>query len=292
MAGMALGAGAQIAGQGLSMLLGEHYGRQQVDQQKKLTKVQTEANKELMKEQQKLAMENWENTNYSAQVAQAKKAGMSISALYGGSGAGGATMGGGGGGGAVGGTAEAPSAKTGMGIQMASQLALMNAQKENIEADTENKKAGKEGTEAGTVKTGEETKAIAWENKVKEAIGADVMGKAQNLEVQMRGRTAQKDSADLDAYLAGAYEGKASDDPTSPLAKSIKAGIDQVAQTLENSKKTGDLIEAQKTIEGFKANLAKQGISPDSPWYVKILTTLLKEKFGIEVGETVKKAVK
>ena len=93
-----------------------------------------------MKEQRKIQMQMWKDTNYAAQVEEMKKAGLSIGLKYGKGGAGGATTGAG----ATG--VNAPSAPTGMGLQSGSQLAaqvanieLTKAQTENVRADTERK---------------------------------------------------------------------------------------------------------------------------------------------------------
>lgn len=140
--------GANLANTALGQLGSTFFGRihdqRQLEQQKKLNKLQIAGNKEMSDYERMQSMKMWNDTNYGAQIKHAKDAGMSISALYGGSGGGGATTGGGGGAGVTGGIAPDGNSSTGMGLQMASQLALMEAQKENIEADTANKKAGAE----------------------------------------------------------------------------------------------------------------------------------------------------
>lgn len=143
---MAENAGTGIIGQGMSLLFGGAQDRRQIKQQQKLTDMQSKAQKDMIdysnKAQEAMQMSMWDKTNYKAQIDQMKKAGLSVSEMYGGSGAGGATVGGGGASGSVGGgSAGDPNAGVGMGLQMASQLALQKAQKENIEADTANKKA-------------------------------------------------------------------------------------------------------------------------------------------------------
>ena len=97
-------------------------------------------------------MKMWEDTNYSAQLAQMKKAGLNVGLMYG--------MGGGGGttasiqaGNVSGGNSASGSGEIGMGIQMGMQMALLKAQKENIEADTQLKQ--KEAGYTGGAKTAE-----------------------------------------------------------------------------------------------------------------------------------------
>lgn len=144
-----MGIGSVVGGQALGMILGDYNRARQVEQQEKLTAVQIAAQKEMGKFNAEQQLDLWNKTNAKAQVEHYKDAGLNVGLMYGGGGAGGATAAAASGS-AGSGTAEAPSAQTGMGIQMASQLALMNAQKENIEADTANKKAGTENTGVNT----------------------------------------------------------------------------------------------------------------------------------------------
>lgn len=92
-------------------------------------------------------------TGYQAQVAQMKAAGLNPALMYGSAGGGGSTQGGAGmaggagaGSGSVGGTPSAPDTGITAGIGMGLQLELLDAQKKNIEADTDKKRAetGKE----------------------------------------------------------------------------------------------------------------------------------------------------
>jgi len=96
----------------------------------------------------------WNDTNYTARLKQAEAAGVSKAAVLGGSGTGtqGISVSAPGSSGAAdaAATTNARSQMMGQGMQLASQLALMKAQKENIEADTANKQAGTEQTGAST----------------------------------------------------------------------------------------------------------------------------------------------
>lgn len=100
------------------------------------SKRQVKASKELSDYQYELEMKKWRETGYKAQVQQLKEAGLNPAMMYG--------MGGGGGqssavgsGGGVGAGEGSKGIAAGMGMQ----LQLLKAQKENIEADTENKRA-------------------------------------------------------------------------------------------------------------------------------------------------------
>lgn len=121
--------------------------KDQIKQQQKLQDQQIKGQKELNNFNQELGMKNWRETNYSAQREQMQKAGLNIGMMYGGTQSGGQTMNAGGS--VAGAQAEdqgkASREMAGMGVQTAMQMALMEAQKENIEADTDLKKvdAGK-----------------------------------------------------------------------------------------------------------------------------------------------------
>ena len=77
-------------------------------------------------------MDIWEKTSYKAQMGQLEKAGLNPGLIYGMGGAGG-TLGG------SSATAQGAAGTGAMDIAGAAQIALLNAQRENIEADTENK---------------------------------------------------------------------------------------------------------------------------------------------------------
>lgn len=255
--GMQLAAGAAntILGQVGGMIFGKAQDKRQLRQQEKLNKLQIAGNKEMSEFERQQQMKMWEDTNYSAQVEQAKKAGMSISALYGGTGASGATAGGGSGAAVSGADAGDPNAGVGMGLQMASQLALMNAQKENIEADTANKKAQAEGGQI--------------DNIVKGATKDSAILKIQE---------------DANKALAEAVQSQQkqviNEETMQAQIKTIQENA--IGKILSNEKATKDvrIKEAEAVINEFKANLAKQGISPETPWYVKMIADIA-DKFGI-----------
>lgn len=247
--------------------------RRQIEQQKKLNALDM-GNARQMREMQ---MQTWNETNYEAQMKHAKNAGLSMSIFGKGGGTSGATVGSpttGTNSGTAADPAMAQGASTNQAMTIA-QLGLMGAQKQNIEADTANKKAGAEAQGAGTIKTGEETKLIQWENEVKKMLGTENEITAREREQDVRIIGGEKANAEWEAYKVGAFDGKTYDDKNNPYAKAIRAGLEQTKQTLENSKTAGDILGAQKAIEEFKANLAKEGIAPDSPWYTKIIGTLL-----------------
>ncbi|AXH74945.1 MAG: DNA pilot protein [Microviridae sp.] len=119
-----------IAAAGMNTTTGFINNLMQVGQQERLNNVNEEYNKRMTDYNFQKQMEMWEKTGYGPQVQQMKEAGLNPALMYKGSGAGGQT--------AVAtssqGAAQANSRP--MDITGITQLALLNAQKENIEADT------------------------------------------------------------------------------------------------------------------------------------------------------------
>lgn len=113
--------------------------RRQIEQQKKLNEMDM-VNAERMRN---LQMKTWHETNYGAQMKEAKDAGLSMSIFGKGGGSSGATMGTPSTTNSGNAANAAQSGQTALSQGMAmAQLGLMKAQKENIEADTANKTAG------------------------------------------------------------------------------------------------------------------------------------------------------
>lgn len=282
-----------IGAVGSALGIGEkRQDRRQVEQQKKLNALDME-NAQKMRGMQ---MQTWNETNYEAQMKHAKNAGLSMSIFGKGGGSSGATVGGAATGtnsGTAADPAMAQSTSNNQAMTIA-QLGLMGAQKQNIEADTKNKEAGTgvQAANAGNVQ--EDTKLKAWENEVRKGLGTEGEEKTRGYEQEAREINARKTAADWLTHNAAAYGNKPYDDETSPMAIAQRAGYEQVSQALKNSKTSGNILEAQKAIEEFKANLAKQGITPDSPWYVKILGDLLNKVGLSPIGgaKTIIKAVK
>lgn len=142
-------------GLGMGLMLERHQDRRQLRQQQALQGIQIQGQKELSDYNYAKQLEMWKATNYQAQVEQLKQAGLNPGMLYGMSGGGGTTTGSGSPGSVTGATAPVGEASSAHMINQMLQMGIMKAQKENIEADTELKKAGKPKTEAET----EETKA-------------------------------------------------------------------------------------------------------------------------------------
>jgi len=140
--------------QALGMILGDTWGKQQdryqdarqLEQQRKLQGLQIEGNKELADYSQELSYDLWKRTNYDAQRREMEKAGLNVGLMYAKGGPGG-TTGGVSAGNAQGGQAPVGEMNRGMGMQLALQTAMTQAQIENVKADTALKQteAGKKG---------------------------------------------------------------------------------------------------------------------------------------------------
>lgn len=185
MLGTLLGMGMQIAG----TLRQEH-------QAKKNAKQQVKYQKELAEHQQKLAMENWENTNYAAQIEQMKKAGVSPGLIYGMSG-GGATLGATGSSGAA---SKADTVQTPDFMGMGLTAELQKAQIENIKADTTSKEIDNTNKDEGGIDFQGKTTAIGEATARIDKIKAET----SNTELQTAIGTYQKDVAENQAKISNA----------------------------------------------------------------------------------------
>lgn len=160
--------GQQAAGQAAGNAINEAMGiafqpiknKQQAKQARKLQDIQLEGEATRLQRNEALAMRMWENTGFKATKEQIERAGMNAGLLYG--------MGGGAGGTTAqapssGGTATAETARASHGSEgMGIQLALIEAQRKNIEADTKQKEAETAKTSGvDTEKTKTETSSIA-----------------------------------------------------------------------------------------------------------------------------------
>lgn len=164
------GFGQNVAEAGIGAIfgigVGKHNDKRQVAQQEKLQALQIKGQKEMTDYNTAKQYEMWLKTNYPAQVEQLKAAGLNPGLLYGMSGGGGTTTGSASG--SVTG-AQAPSgggeiqAMAGMGLQlgmMQAQQKLIEAQADNLKADTENKRGvTRENIAMGTEKLFQE-----WQN--------------------------------------------------------------------------------------------------------------------------------
>lgn len=233
---------AQNAGNGImGMIMGGYNDSRQRNQQQHLQDMQIAGQKEMAQYNYRQQMKMWEETNYSAQMAQLKKAGLNPGLIYGMGGGGGTTTGSGGGAGPSG--AQAPSgggemqAMMGMGIQ--SQL--LQAQKENIEAQTEKTKA----ETANVPLTGEQTKASTGLTQVNTAIA--------KIEQEVKGRSIEAAIRTIDAAgekmiqeaEAGRYKNQISEGSWQTQVTQIKTDLITSLLNNEQIKAQTNLTEQQ-----------------------------------------------
>lgn len=238
------------------------------ENQEQMLDIQWRNQRDLNQQGHNLQYEMWKKTNYSAQMEQMRKAGLSPGLMYGQSGAGGATTGSQGGGSAASGNAAAPQQmEIGAMMQAAqaqkAQIELLDAQKKNIDADTANKKAGTEYTSgAQTAKTEAETKTEGHEAAIKYIESKYAEQKeswgATKIENESRQQQVQANVAQNTAESA---------------EKKIEAEA-------KNESIQSAIMMAEKEIKEFEARLTRDGISPNSPWYAKLLKDFI-EKMGI-----------
>lgn len=283
-----LGMIAPIAGAVGGMLgIGEkRQDQRQIEQQEKLQEMQIKGNKEMSEFEKKQQLDLWNKTNTEAQVKHIKEAGMNPALLYGMSGGGSATTGGGIGSGVSGGNAA-----TGVqGQAMAIETMMAAAQIENLKAQTEKTKAEAENI-SGVERQlkGEQTAGIAFQNAVNKAIGAENLASKEGTAIESLKLHWSKQLAEYNAWETANFEGKATDDPYSPLAKAHRAGLQKTLEELQHAKTENNIAKAEATIKQFEASMAEEGIAPNSPWGVKIITDLLKK---IGVLDTINTAIK
>ena len=133
----AIGATGQVASGVLGMIGQRQREKRAMKNTRELMDIQFRNQKQLDKYGQELQLETWEKTNYPAQVAMLKEAGMNPGLLYGNGGPGGVT-GSQGGGSAASGSAPAPQdwpLDIGQAAMMAAQIKLMNAQANKTEKE-------------------------------------------------------------------------------------------------------------------------------------------------------------
>lgn len=192
--GMQAASGA--IGTGMGLLLERHQDKRQLKQQGKLQALEITGQKEMSDYNYAKQLQMWEDTNFSAQMEQLKKAGLNPGLLYGMGGAGGATTGQPSGN--VTGGKAAEQSQIQQSLEMGMQLQLLKAQKENIEADTANKKADLPVKGAQVGKIGAETASITQgiENQKAQELLTTAQTKIARLEALFKSET-MEDAIDI-----------------------------------------------------------------------------------------------
>lgn len=253
--------------------------------------MQIEGNKEMAEFNRKQQMKLWEDTNYSAQMAQMKKAGLNPGLMYDAGGQGGVTQ-------AQAGNVDAPKGQeeeTGLeAVGMGIQAALAKAQAKNLEANT--KKAEAEAKNIAGIDTeikGEELRGKAFFNDLNDRL-KEVEANARHSQAESRYWEGMRDSEKYRTDYSEKYTQNAPENTKG--ARMIRVEMEQMEQDLIRAKKANNILDAETIIKEFEAGLAEKGIPPNSPWYAKLLGDLLN-KIGImdwlEVGKAAtKKAIK
>lgn len=134
---LAMAGGGAALGIGEEVLMGNYRRKKQLEQQQKLTNIQTEANKSLAKYGMGISKEMWDYTNYENQRKHMEAAGLNPALMYGSAGQGGTTAS------ASAGSASggmAGDSKQGMGLDgamIASQIRVNEAQAKKLDAEAE-----------------------------------------------------------------------------------------------------------------------------------------------------------
>lgn len=224
--------------------------------------MQMDYEKEMTKFQRDQQMKLWEDTNYKAQMEQMRKAGLNPGLMYEGGGQGGQTTP------AGGASADVPE-NDGMGLQMGAQSAMqaaaMKAQIDLTKAQTEKTRIEAENIGEGGVQR-ESIRSTTNKNNVETAIR----------EIERKYTEMQQ------AWKTTEMEGKAgiSQIQARTLLNTQDDEIARIKELAKQADKSTAIMEAEKVIKEFEAQLAKDGIPPNSPWYAKLLGDLLN-KIGV-----------
>ena len=81
--GMGLGAAESGLGAIMGMVLGKQNDKRQIEQQSKLTDMQTAAQREMIQYNKELELQMWKDTSYGAQKEQMRQAGLNPGLMYG-----------------------------------------------------------------------------------------------------------------------------------------------------------------------------------------------------------------
>lgn len=163
----AINAGSGLAGTAIGMIGQKQRSKEAWERSKEGMNIQYNNQRELNKQAKELALQQWKDTSYGAQVEEMNKAGINPGLLYGMSGGGGQTASTGSGGSASSGQVPSPmpmdvSAISGL-AKNAAEIGLIKAQEEKTKVETE-----KTGAETQTV---ERTRELLIENLKQIGIG-------------------------------------------------------------------------------------------------------------------------
>lgn len=136
-------------------------------------------------------------------------------------------------------------------------------------------------TDAETASIQEKTASTQFENSLNNAIGLDTMWKRYTDISDQIAIKFQKENLEFEAWKLGSI-GANGLTKNSPAVKAMRAGYEMAEQQLKQAKIQEDISAAVKIVKDFEAGLAKQGISPNSPWWVKLVGDLIQSS-GIKM---------
>lgn len=295
-AGIAEGAAGGIIGTGMGLLLEGHNDRRQLAQEAKLQAQQMAGQKEMAEFNRMQQMKMWEDTNYSAQIKQLKKAGLNPGLIYGMSGGGGATTNAAQAAGPTSGSAPKGGGEA-MGLmagtmQAGIQTALIQAQKDLLEAQAKTEEVKPENITAATQNTKADTALKQIQARI-QTIDAEIAGRT--LEDKIDIITAEASSATTDALRVQRQNNIEAATMQTVMDK-IKA--DYIAVLLQNANTAQDtkLKTAQTTTEKGKPPLQRQELQTQASGIVqkwrslelegrRITTDEIKAMAGENIGQ-------
>lgn len=264
---LTLGLGA--AQQGANLLIGDRNRRKSLDAQKEMGRFNYD-----------LEMKKFNETGYGAQLEQMKKAGLSESLMYGGSGGGGVSGSSATSGGGSQGSGDVKPMDIGNIALLAAQTKLVNAQKEKVEVETP--KIGTEGDQA-KLQYGidQETRDEAVKQK-KEDVRATEEGTnvLKNRDRREQEELGLKINEDVRREIMQGYNIKQSVQNVVNMEQKRTNDV----QELERLKAATRLLEESATIEKIKRELWDNNINPNDPTYIRIGAEIL-EGVGLGIGK-------
>lgn len=134
-------------------------------------------------------------------------------------------------------------------------------------------------TQAETERINQDSMYKKFENDIRDAIGLDKYRAVQSDKLDLQETSQKKSLLEVEAWNHVVGQSPVSD-LTNPLSKKIVADFETASVRLDNFKKDFDIKSAIQVVKNFEAGLAKAGISPNSPWYVKFVDKLIEKISG------------
>lgn len=280
-------ASSQIQGAGLGLVV-DHVNRKlDYKQAQKYNEMNIASQKEMGQYNQNLALDMWNKTNYGAQRKHMEKAGLNVGLMYGQGGGGGATTS------TPVGNIQGQSAgqynASGMGLASGQNLAmnqaqidLLKAQKNNVDADTENKTGGQreklyaeiENLKQVTENAKIQENIMVFDKQIRE-IEANI---AQNTEKEIIDKIEAESSKLNSEALIAKNQGTISEETYNEIIKQSKMTSQKMALEMLMQKalikQTGaqtELTKEQKEMtskltDKYRAEIQRMGVQTEQDW--------------------------